>query len=239
MRINEANIFLFIATIIIGILISMNLNLSGEMKFLDVEQYQKAYEERSKLQSQIGDLEDEYRAIEEKIGEYSRIGENTHQVVGKMEEELDYNNMALGLKPVIGDGIKITIDDSPEVRKIGGKYTSSMIVHNTDVVKVINDLRTAGAEAISINNQRIVYNSYVICSGATIEIDGVKLISPFYITAVGNQEVLENFLDNKENHIKTLISRMCYVDVELVYDEKLPAYNGKIDNKFMEEPTNK
>lgn len=239
MRINEANIFLFIATIIIGILISMNLNLSGKMKFLDVEQYQKAYEERSKLQNQISDLEDEYRGIEERIEQYGRSGENLYQVVGKMEEELAYNKVVLGLEPVIGDGIKITIDDSPEVRKIGVKYTNSMIVHNTDVVKVINDLRTAGAEAISINNQRIVYDSYIICSGATIEIDGIKLINPFYITAVGNQEVLENFIDNQENHIKTLISRMCYVDIELVYDEKIPAYNGKIDNKFMKEPAKK
>lgn len=239
MRINEANIFLFIATIIIGILISMNLNLSGKMKFLDVEQYQKAYEERSKLQNQISDLEDEYRGIEERIEQYGRSGENLYQVVGKMEEELAYNKVVLGLEPVIGDGIKITIDDSPEVRKIGVKYNNSMIVHNTDVVKVINDLRTAGAEAISINNQRIVYDSYIICSGATIEIDGIKLINPFYITAVGNQEVLENFIDNQENHIKTLISRMCYVDIELVYDEKIPAYNGKIDNKFMKEPAKK
>ena len=73
MRINEANIFLFIATVIIGILISMNLNLSGKAKFLDLEQYQKAYKERAKLQSQISDLEQQQEELNDKINGYDRF----------------------------------------------------------------------------------------------------------------------------------------------------------------------
>lgn len=234
MRINEANIFLFIATIIIGILIAMNSNLTGKMKFLDLEQYQKAYNERTKLQNQISDLKEEYRNLEDKLEEYSRFNEDTDKIVEKMEEELNNNEMALGLKPVKGDGIKITIADSPEVR-VGGKFNNSMLIHNSDVVKVVNDLRTAGAEAIMVNNQRIIYNTSVICVGAAVDIDDRKQINPFYITAIGNQDVLEKFLENQENHVKTLISRMCSVDVELVYDVEVPEYIGKIRSSYMKE----
>lgn len=234
MRINEANIFLFIATVIIGILIAMNLNLSGKAKFLDLEQYQKAYNERTKLQGQISDLEQQYRDLNDKINEYERFSRDIDEVVAKMEGELRYNEMALGLTPVKGDGIKITLDDSPEF-KVGGKYTNSMLIHNSDIVKVINDLRNAGAEAIMINNQRVIYDSYANCGGATIEIDDVKLISPFYITAIGNQDVLDKFIETQENHVKTLIFRRCTVNVELVYDVEIPAYNGKMDINHMEE----
>lgn len=236
MRINEANIFLFIATIIIGILIAMNSNLTGKMKFLDLEQYQKAYNERTKLQNQISDLKEEYRNLDDKLEEYSRYSENTDKIVEKMEEELNNNEMVLGLKAVKGDGIKITIADSPEV-KVGGKFTNSMLIHNSDVVKVVNDLRSAGAEAIMVNNQRIIYNTSVICVGATIDIDDRKQINPFYITAIGNQEVLEKFLESQENHVKTLIGRMCSVDVELVYDVEVPEYIGKIRSSYMKEDT--
>ena len=234
MRINEANIFLFIATVIIGILISMNLNLSGKVKFLDLEQYQKAYKERAKLQSQISDLEQQQEELNDKINGYDRFSRDIDEVVAEMEKELRYNEMALGLTPVKGDGIKITLDDSPEF-KVGGKYTNSMLIHNSDIVKVINDLRNAGAEAIMINNQRVIYDSYANCGGATIEIDDVKLISPFYITAIGNQEVLDKFIETQENHVKTLIFRMCTVNIELVYDVEIPAYNGKLDINHMKE----
>ena len=231
MRINEANIFLFIATIIIGILIAMNLNLSGKMRFLDLEQYQKAYNERTKIQSQISDLSEQYRELREKIEGYQEFNKDIDEVVAKMEEELHSNEMALGLTAVKGDGIKITLDDSSEV-KVGGKYTNSMLIHNTDVIKVINDLRNAGAEAIMVNNQRVVFDSSAICVGATIEVNDIKIINPFYITAIGNQNVLEKFLESQDNHVKTLISRKCTVNVELVYDVEIPAYTGKMDNNY-------
>lgn len=234
MRINEANIFLFIATIIIGILIAMNLNLSDNMKFLDVVQYQKAYEERTKLQNQISDLEEEYNSLKKRIADYDRISIDIYKLVEKMEEELEYNKMLLGMEPVRGDGIKITIDDSPEV-KVGGNYNNSMIIHNTDITKVINDLRVAGAEAIAVNGERVVFDSSTMCAGATVKMNGILKINPFYITAIGDQEVMESYLENQDNHIKTLISRKCTVNVELVYDELLPAYNGTLDSKYLEE----
>lgn len=234
MRINEANIFLFIATVIIGILISMNLNLSGKNKFLDVEQYQKAYNERTKLQGQISDLNNQYEELEKKIRGYERFSKDIDEIVEKMEEELTLNEKMLGLTTVKGDGIKITLDDSPEV-KVGNKYTGSMLIHNSDLVKVINDLRMAGAEAIMVNNQRVVYDSFAVCVGSSIEVNDIKQIAPFYITAIGNQEVLEKFIETQENHVKTLIFRMCTVNIELVYDVEVPKYNGKWDLNYMKE----
>ncbi|MEG1256309.1 DUF881 domain-containing protein [Clostridium sp.] len=232
MRVNEANIFLFIATIIIGILISMNVNLNGETKFLDLQQYQKAYDKRTKLQTEISNLENEYSEINRKIYKYETGSKTHNQVMSEIVTELNANRLILGLTPVVGNGVKITLNDAPEVM-LGGDYLSSMLVHDRDIVKVINDLRNAGAEAISINGYRVVQSSSGRCAGATIDIDGIKLIAPFYITAIGNKDVIETFISNEENHIKTLKARKCYVEIESVYDEILPAYSGNLQCDFL------
>ncbi|MEG0132623.1 MAG: DUF881 domain-containing protein [Clostridium sp.] len=232
MRVNEANIFLFIATIIIGVLISMNINLTGQTKFLDVEQYKKAYDERTKIQTEIRNLEEEYDKISSKIEKYENVNKPSAAVIGEIRKELDKNRLILGSSVVIGDGVKITLNDAPEVR-FGGKYTNNMLIHDKDLVKVINDLRNAGAEAIEVNGYRVTQSSYGLCSGATIELDGIKIIAPFYITAIGNKEVIEDYIENQENHIKTLRARGCYVEKESVYDKEISKYNADIYSEFL------
>lgn len=235
MRVNEANIFLFIATIIIGILIAMNINLGGQTKFLDVEQYQKAYDDRTKLQTEISNLEDEYFELDRKINKYERGSESDNEIRKEMTEELNENKLALGLSPVVGDGVKITLSDSPKATELGAKVPWFMLVHDWDLSRVINDLRTAGAEAIAINGHRIIGSTSSLCAGPTIEIGGIKVIAPFYITAIGNQDVIRSFLENQENHMKTLKARDCYVEIEPVYDEKLPAYNGELQSEYLKQ----
>lgn len=230
MRINEANIFLFIATVLIGILISMNLNLDDKVKYLDVEQYKVAYNERLKLQSEIGNLQDKYDELNTKLNKYKRSSAHSYEVMDEMREEVKNNKFALGLVPVQGSGVTITLNDSPEVAT--GKYTSLMLIHDGDVMRVINDLRNAGAEAISINGYRIVYSSSQRCAGPVINQDGKKISAPFTITAIGNKEAIEAYLKTQENHVKTLELRRCFVDIEPVYDVKLPAYTGSLPIEF-------
>ena len=230
MRFNEANIFLFIATIIIGILIAMNINLGDQTKFLDVEQYQEAYDDRIKLQTEISNLEDEYFELDKKINKYEKASETDYEIRKEMNDELKENKLALGLTPVVGDGVKITLNDAP------GTYSnSSMLIHDWDLTRVINDLRTAGAEAIAINGYRIIGSTSSLCAGPTIEMGGIKIIAPFYITAIGNQDVIKNFLENQENHVKALKARNCFVEIESVYNEKLPAYNGELKSEYLKQ----
>ncbi len=234
MRVNEANIFLFIAAIIIGVLIAMNISLDGEKKYLDVVQYQDAYDERTKLQNEISDLEDEYHNINKKINKYKKSDKTQYEVMKEITEELNINKMTLGQVPVEGDGVKITLNDDPELM-LGVPYKWSMVIHDTDLVMVINDFKNAGAEAIAINGHRISDSTSILCSGATIDLDGIKIITPFYIVAIGNKSVIENFLETQTNHIKDLEARNCFVEVEPVFGEKLPAYTGKLKTQYLNE----
>ena len=224
MRVNEANIFLFIATIIIGILIAMNFNLDGKERFLDVEQYEVAYNERLKLQNEIGDLEKKYDELSNKIEKYESGTKTEYEVMGDMYEETRKNKMSLGLLPVEGDGIKITLNDSLDYLSGKTTVTPNMLIHDYDLIRVINDLRSAGAEAISVNGYRITYSSSTLCVGSTISLDKIKIGAPFSIIAIGDKEAMKTYLETQDNYVNKLKLRTCFVEVEPVHDVKLQSY---------------
>lgn len=231
MRINEANIFLFIAAVIIGILIAMNLSLDGQTRFLDVDQYNKAYEERTMLQEDVSELDNKYYELLDKIKEYDRNEKDSYKVVESMEHELKNNKMVLGLTPVEGDGFKIILNDSP-LAETTGNYLDYLI-HDTDLIKVINDLRNAGAEAIMVNGYRLTFTSSGVCVGSTISLDGIKISGPFTIVAIGNQEGMKTYFETQQNHLNIIKARGCIVEMEPVYDAKLPAYFGSLSVQYM------
>ena len=97
----------------------------------------------------------------------------------------------IGLTEVTGSGIILTIADS-EIDSNSVLDVSDLLIHDLDLLKVINELKNAGAEAISINNQRIILTTPIICGGNTININGERIGSPFEIKAIGSPEALAN-----------------------------------------------
>ncbi|WP_283591626.1 DUF881 domain-containing protein [Clostridium butanoliproducens] len=234
MRTNEATIFLFIASIIVGLLISMNIDLGKSNAFLDIKQYELAYNERGDLQRQISDLQGELNELNKKIKKYEHNSQNSYGVLGEINNELNKNKMILGTVPLQGEGIRITLNDSPQVN-FGGKYEKSMLIHDADIVKVINELRNAGAEAIAVNDYRVTYNAFGICFGSNINVNGIKVVAPFYITAIGNKDIMGNYLETQENHVKKLKRRTCYVEIETLDNIEIQPYNGTIKSNYLNE----
>ena len=225
MKNNEATIFVFIASIIIGLLIAMNIGFEGKNSFLDVTQYDEAYNERTKLYSELNILKEQYYNANLKLKKYNNGDEKKYEVSQEIKKEVSYNNMILGKSDVQGKGVKITLDDAENY------LSSSQLIHDSDIVQVINDLRNAGAEAISVNGTRIIYNNYGLCAGSNIDLNGIKIVTPFYISAIGNQDVLFNYLE--QTHITSLKNREVKVKVVKADNIKIMAYNGTIINKYM------
>jgi uncharacterized protein YlxW (UPF0749 family) len=99
----------------------------------------------------------------------------------------------LGLLPVQGKGLAVTLQD--------GEYDpeavnpNDYIVHESHIFQVINELYISGAEAISINGQRIHGNSHIVCTGPVITVDGVQHPAPFTIAAIGKPDVLASSIE--------------------------------------------
>lgn len=80
----------------------------------------------------------------------------------------------IGLTDVTGPGVILTIADS-DIDSSLVLDASDFLIHDLDLLKVVNELKNAGAEAISINNQRIILTTPIICGGNTININGERI----------------------------------------------------------------
>jgi uncharacterized protein YlxW (UPF0749 family) len=78
------------------------------------------------------------------------------------------------------------------VAKVSEEGTEDLyVIHDADILNIVNELRAAGAEAISINDERVTATSNIRCGGPTINIDGKRHAVPFVIKAIGNPRTLE------------------------------------------------
>ncbi|NLZ47334.1 MAG: DUF881 domain-containing protein [Clostridiales bacterium] len=247
----ETKIFVFIASIIVGILIVMNISFgpAKQTKFLTAEEYMDAINERSKLTNDISLLRHQYAANHSKYQRYVKNSFNPSdslKIIESMKEELARNEALIGLEAVEGQGVSITIDDSSEIdlnNQLSDYESNNKIVHNTDIIELIYELNLAGAEAISVNGMRIMSNSEVACAGPFILINDVKLTAPFYIDVIGNGQSIKEYLYAQDTHvgILTILTspfRNIKVDFSIKENVKIPAYIGNYEFKYAKEVKN-
>lgn len=146
-----------------------------------------AQEERNRaLQAELNEKQERVMEMEEKLAQ-EELG------LSDLAEDADKFRAFLGKVKVKGEGVTVTLSD--------GQYdpldnnVNNYIVHEHHVFMVINELYVSGAAAIAINGQRLSHNSYIVCNGPVIEVDGYPHPAPFEITAIGDQEVLSQALN--------------------------------------------
>lgn len=113
-----------------------------------------------------------------------------------IDERLSGAELYAGLTNVEGEGVVVTLDDVELTQEMqqSGMYSNYGIVHDVNISTFINELKAAGAEAISVNDERIVAMSEVRCVGPTIMVNGDRVAPPFIIKAIGDAEILESAL---------------------------------------------
>ena len=159
----------------------------------------------------------------------TRVATNNSESQEK-SEQLKFNNMLLGLTNVTGDGVVITVKDSQI--KVATDDISSYLVHDGDLREIVSELSNAGAEAISINDQRIVSSTCIVCAGNVISINGQKVSSPFVIKAIGNQESLYG-LTRPGGYLQYMEEATIPVDIKKVNNIQILNYTGTIPSEYM------
>ncbi|MBR3696788.1 MAG: DUF881 domain-containing protein [Clostridia bacterium] len=169
-----------------------------------------------------------YEQLETKESKLDKLREkasNTSVTSEKVIKELDNNNASLGLTELIGEGITITLKDG--IGTGGSKLDlSSYLVHYSDLIEVINSLKNAGAEAISVNGQRITNYTAISCVGNVIKINNEKIGVPFVINAIGSPEKLYGALTMLGGYIDKLRDEGVSVTVEKQTSIIIPKYTG-------------
>lgn len=150
------------------------------------------------------------------------------------EEELQKNNMILGVTNVKGEGVIITLKDNQGVTNENIGITDdirSYLVHDANLREIVRKLKTSGAEAISINDERIVNQTAIICSGNVIRINDKKVGSPFVIKAIGSPELLYG---NLRETVEKLNNSGIIVEIEKKDDIEINKYEGVISFNYAE-----
>lgn len=151
------------------------------------------------------------------------------------EQELKRNKILLGLTDVTGSGVVVTLKDNPNIstETLGPADDISLyLIHDIDLRAIINELENAGAEAISINDQRIVINSAITCEGNVIKINGEKIGSPFTIKAIGSPELLYN-INRPGGYMARLNETGAIGEVKKVNSVTIRKFTGVISSKVM------
>lgn len=152
------------------------------------------------------------------------------------EQEITLNNNLLGLTTLEGKGIELTVQDDPTVTsETIGVFDdiSNHIVHDGDLRRIINELKNAGAEAISINGQRIVMTTAITCIGNVIKINDEKVSSPFIIKAIGFPESMESALNRAGGYLDYLNDDGIITSIKKLDSVTIPKYTGVITAKYM------
>ncbi len=196
-------------------------------------------ETENKLRDQVLRAKEEYdrkyaelETIEKQLEKIRTESTNNNEQSQKNQEELKKINTYLGLTDVVGEGIIITIKDNTE----GSMITANNdIIHDADLRDIVNELKNSGAEAISINGQRIVQTSAITCVGSVIQINGEKVGSPFEIKAIGNQNVLLS-IDRPGSYLNYM-EEYCMIphEIKKSSEVEIPKYNGVLTTKFLKE----
>ncbi len=162
------------------------------------------------------ELTDEIAAKQEKISTYEQSFSANEKDHAKLVEEAKDLRLLLGDVPANGQGVKITLKDAEydPVEQNPNDY----IVHESHVLRVVNELRIAGAQGLAINGQRITPYSYIKCTGPVITVDGRTYPAPFVIEAVGEMEVLSSALQLKGGVIDGLVRDNIIVTTEMIKD---------------------
>ena len=179
--------------------------------------------EISNFKQKSEELRKEIEETDKKIKEYNETISTGKEASELLQNELEIQNNLLGKNSVKGDGIIVTLTDT-KTQKITGE----------DLRSLLNEIKLAGSEAISINDQRIVYDSYIVDIGDTyISVNGIKIVSPYEVKAIGNPTYLESGLSKKQyGYIDTKLEEGKDVKLERKNNITINKYNGNLNMEY-------
>ncbi len=147
---------------------------------------------------------------------------------GTINEEIQ---MRAGLAPLEGQGVKIRLEDSNKTMR-SGENPNLYVIHDDDLLRVVNELRAAGAEAIAINGQRLLGTSEIRCAGPTLSVNNVRSSAPFEVSAIGNKKDLENAMKMRGGVAETLKVWGIQIQIEPADNIYIPAYKGTVRHEY-------
>ncbi|MCH4890223.1 DUF881 domain-containing protein [Acidaminobacter sp. JC074] len=181
-------------------------------------------EEKQQLLVELDAARTTLLEIEESASKDNAIIKNLTDTIREYE-------ILAGMTDVSGQGIVVTIDNPPADQNT---TDISVVNYYDEVLKLVNDLNAAGAEAISINEQRVIAISEIRAAGNSINVNFVPQTTPLVIKAIGKKDALEGALTFRYGQVTRLREANLLVDVKVLDEVIIPRYHGLINFEYVE-----
>lgn len=224
-----------ILTFLIGFILAVQISTTGGsdqgalVPLAKLKGYEarltEASQEKEAALVQLKELEDRMTAIQQ-----DKAGENSS--IRTMVEENRKNKMAAGLTDVYGPGLTVTIKDPPYETDEDGQEFSLIAYHYECILNLVNKLKEAGAEAISINGERLVQTTEISLAGDNININGKATAQPYTVDAVGPSDTMEAAVTIRAGIVETMKELGLSVRTEKKEKIEIPRYSGVIDFRY-------
>lgn len=224
-------------TVCIGFFLACQVQISNGQKLyvspkvlddyaIAIESEKQSLEQIEQRIHEAGYKLKEYEAYE------AEEDDDNSKMQAETKEKLDYYKLVSQSTPVNGQGISIHIDDGTR-ELYEGESPNNILVHDGDLLVIINDLIEAGAEAISVNGHRITNNSSISCSGYTVRINGQFEARPFRIDAIGDANRMASNLLGTGGTGTILKDYGLQFKVTIKDELSIPAYTEDRNYRYM------
>jgi uncharacterized protein YlxW (UPF0749 family) len=203
----------------------ISLNDNSELRD-EVLKWRQAYKDAYK----------QLEGAEERLENARTQASAASEIDNSVKDQIKKNSQLLGLTEVKGSGIIIKLDDNREVNAEDVIDISSYVVHDGDLLHIVNELFNAGADAISINGKRIVQTTAIMCDGNIIRINDEIVGVPIEIKAIGYPERLYyNVAVRQGGYLKLMARDGVVVDIEKAENLTIPKYEGVYKHQYIAE----
>lgn len=213
------------------VLVSLALGLMLAMQFrINYDTSESLPIARTKnLVAQTTQKQEEMANLQRKVTDLrAKLDQTAADQSASLKAQLGDARILAGTQAVSGPGVQVTLNDS-NITLGPGQDPNLYVLHDEDVLRVINELKAAGAEAMALNGERLLATSEIRCIGPTILTNKNKRLSaPFTISAIGNPETLENALYMKGGVVDQLKFWGIQIAVTRQTKVVVPSYAGPI-----------
>ena len=191
---------------------------------------------KDELLSWQGKYESTYKELEKKEEELEKVRQlaATKSLADTQNDaEIKSNQKLLGLTEVSGPGMIIRLDENREISSNEVLNISGYLVHEADLLYIVNELFNCGADAVSINDQRVVSTTAIACDGNIVRINGKMVGVPITIKAVGYPERMYFALTRPGGYLQTMANDGVEVYAEKNENITIQKYDGIYSNEYL------
>ncbi|MBN2261020.1 MAG: DUF881 domain-containing protein [Clostridiales bacterium] len=230
---------IFILLVILGFLIVMQYKIAQTgMKYVSFRDIETLTNRIDSQNFENQKLKDKINSLNDQIINYESAIEETGNIESVLIEDIEIYGKISGVEALSGPGVVIIFTDS-ERQLLDDENPNNLLVHDLDIQALIDDLVSAGAEAIAVNGQRVIpHFTEIVCNGPTIRINDELYSQPFIIEAIGNRTYLEAAVNAPDKYGYILKQWGLFLEVNTSIYLEIPGFEGYRDFEYMKTKEN-